>query len=105
MIPELNGKVTGMAMRVPVANVSVVDLTCRIENPAGYEEIVRAVKRAAYGPLKGVFCVFAFPGWWADIRVAGILGYTDEDIVSTDMSGNTHSSIFDIKAGISLNKN
>lgn len=57
VIPELNGKLTGMSMRVQVSNVSVVDLTCRIEKPASYEEIVDAIKKAANGPLKGVYCL------------------------------------------------
>ncbi|RAL66504.1 hypothetical protein DID88_006194 [Monilinia fructigena] len=87
VIPELNGKLTGMAMRVPTANVSVVDLTCRIEKGATYEEIKAVIKKAAEGPLKG------------------ILGYTEDDVVSTDLNGDNHSSIFDAKAGISLNNN
>jgi len=87
VIPELNGKLTGMSMRVPTSNVSVVDLTCRIEKPATYDEIKAAIKEAADGPLKG------------------ILAYTEDDVVSTDMNGNPNSSIFDAKAGISLNKN
>ncbi|KAI6089033.1 glyceraldehyde-3-phosphate dehydrogenase [Hypoxylon rubiginosum] len=87
VIPELNGKLTGMSMRVPTSNVSVVDLTVRIEKGATYDEIKAAIKEAADGPL------------------AGILGYTEDDVVSTDLNGDTHSSIFDAKAGISLNKN
>ncbi|KXT05432.1 hypothetical protein AC578_11110 [Pseudocercospora eumusae] len=87
VIPDLNGKLTGMSMRVPTANVSVVDLTCRIEKGATYEEITQALKDAAAGELKG------------------ILDYTDDDIVSSDMNGNPHSSIVDGKAGIALNKN
>ncbi|KID75946.1 Glyceraldehyde-3-phosphate dehydrogenase [Metarhizium brunneum] len=87
VIPDLNGKLTGMSMRVPTANVSVVDLTVRIEKGASYDEIKEAIKEAANGPLKG------------------ILAYTEDDIVSSDMNGNTNSSIFDAKAGISLNKN
>ncbi|KAI1084472.1 glyceraldehyde-3-phosphate dehydrogenase [Whalleya microplaca] len=87
VIPELNGKLTGMAMRVPTSNVSVVDLTVRIEKGATYDEIKAAIKKASDGPLKGV------------------LGYTEDDVVSTDLNGNTNSSIFDAKAGISLNKN
>jgi glyceraldehyde 3-phosphate dehydrogenase len=87
VIPELNGKLTGMSMRVPTSNVSVVDLTCRIEKGASYDEIKAAIKKAADGPLKG------------------ILAYTEDEVVSTDMNGNTHSSIFDAKAGISLNNN
>jgi len=87
VIPELNGKLTGMAFRVPTANVSVVDLTCRIEKPASYDEIKETIKAASEGPLKG------------------ILGYTEDEIVSSDLNGDTNSSIFDAKAGISLNKN
>nr|P54117.1 RecName: Full=Glyceraldehyde-3-phosphate dehydrogenase; Short=GAPDH [Colletotrichum lindemuthianum]AAB61404.1 glyceraldehyde-3-phosphate dehydrogenase [Colletotrichum lindemuthianum] len=87
VIPELNGKLTGMSMRVPTANVSVVDLTVRIEKGATYDEIKQAIKEAAEGPLKGV------------------LAYTEDDFVSTDMIGNPNSSIFDAKAGISLNNN
>jgi glyceraldehyde 3-phosphate dehydrogenase len=87
VIPDLNGKLTGMSMRVPTSNVSVVDLTCRIEKGASYEEIKETIKAAANGDLKGV------------------LAYTEDEIVSSDMIGNTNSSIFDAKAGISLNKN
>jgi len=85
VIPELNGKLTGMAFRVPNPDVSVVDLTCKLAKPAKYEEICAAIKEASLGPLKG------------------ILGYTDDEVVSTDFIGDTHSSIFDVKAGISLN--
>ncbi|KAF3924124.1 hypothetical protein AA313_de0200829 [Arthrobotrys entomopaga] len=85
VIPSLNGKLTGMSFRVPTSNVSVVDLTCRLEKPAKYEEIVATVKEAADGPLKG------------------FLDYTDDQVVSSDLNGNNASSIFDIKAGISLN--
>jgi glyceraldehyde 3-phosphate dehydrogenase len=87
VIPELNGKLTGMSMRVPTANVSVVDLTCRIEKGASYDEIKKAIKAASENELKG------------------ILAYTEDDVVSTDMIGNPNSSIFDAKAGISLNDN
>ncbi|PSN68432.1 glyceraldehyde-3-phosphate dehydrogenase [Corynespora cassiicola Philippines] len=87
VIPDLNGKLTGMSMRVPTANVSVVDLTARIEKGATYDEIKAAIKEASEGDLKG------------------ILGYTEDDIVSTDLIGDDRSSIFDAKAGISLNKN
>lgn len=86
VIPSLNGKLTGMALRVPTPDVSVVDLTCKLENPATYEEIVRAIKEASDGPLKG------------------ILSYTEDEVVSSDFIGDTHSSIFDAKAGISLNE-
>ncbi|OTB05387.1 hypothetical protein M426DRAFT_10711 [Hypoxylon sp. CI-4A] len=87
VIPELNGKLTGMSLRVPTSNVSVVDLTVRLEKGASYDEIKAAIKEAAEGPLKGV------------------LAYTEDDVVSTDLNGNPNSSIFDAKAGISLNKN
>ncbi|KAF2840316.1 hypothetical protein M501DRAFT_1002646 [Patellaria atrata CBS 101060] len=87
VIPDLNGKLTGMSLRVPTPNVSVVDLTVRIEKSATYDEIKQTMKEAAEGPLKG------------------IVGYTEDDIVSTDMIGNNNSSIFDAKAGISLNSN
>jgi len=87
VIPELNGKLTGMAFRVPTLDVSVVDLTCRIEKPASYEEIKKAMKAAAEGELKG------------------ILAYTEDDVVSADFIGDFHTSIFDAKAGISLNDN
>ncbi|CAK5271053.1 unnamed protein product [Mycena citricolor] len=85
VIPTLNGKLTGLAFRVPTVDVSVVDLVVRLEKPAKYEEIVAAVKEAAASDYKG------------------IIDFTDEDLVSTDFTGNTASSIFDIKAGIQLN--
>ncbi|KAL3862419.1 hypothetical protein ACJMK2_008385 [Sinanodonta woodiana] len=87
VIPDLNGKLTGMAFRVPVQDVSVVDLTCRIQKGAKYEEIVAAIKEASEGSMKG------------------ILGFTEDDVVSSDFIGDSHSSIFDAKAGISLNNN
>lgn len=87
VIPELDGKLTGMAFRVPTINVSVVDLTCRLEKPATYEEIKAAVKEAANGELKG------------------ILGYTEDDVVSTDFVHEYCTSVFDAKAGIALNDN
>lgn len=87
VIPELNGKLTGMAFRVPTPDVSVVDLTCRLEKGADMETIKAAVKAASEGPMKG------------------ILGYTEDMVVSSDFIGDTHSSIFDAKAGISLNNN
>ncbi|KAL1494062.1 hypothetical protein ABEB36_009720 [Hypothenemus hampei] len=87
VIPALNGKLTGMAFRVPVPNVSVVDLTARLGKAASYDDIKAKIKEAAEGPLKG------------------ILGYTDEQVVSSDFIGDTHSSIFDAAAGISLNAN
>ncbi|CAO96605.1 Glyceraldehyde 3-phosphate dehydrogenase A [Erwinia tasmaniensis Et1/99] len=87
VIPELNGKLTGMAFRVPTPNVSVVDLTARLEKPASYKEICAAIKAAAEGEMKGV------------------LGYTEDEVVSTDFNGETLTSIFDAKAGIALNDN
>jgi glyceraldehyde 3-phosphate dehydrogenase len=87
VIPELNGKLTGMAFRVPVADVSVVDLTCRLEKAASYEEICKAMKDASENELKG------------------ILGYTEDSVVSTDFIGEERTSVFDAKAGISLNDN
>jgi glyceraldehyde 3-phosphate dehydrogenase len=86
VIPELNGKLTGMAFRVPTLNVSVVDLTAELRTAASYDEICAAIKEASQGELKGV------------------LGYTDEDVVSADFIGDSTSSIFDRKAGIALDK-
>ncbi|KAI0744637.1 glyceraldehyde-3-phosphate dehydrogenase [Earliella scabrosa] len=87
VIPSLNGKLTGLAFRVPTIDVSVVDLVVRLEKSASYDEIKAAVKEAADGPLNG------------------ILDYTEEKVVSTDFTGATASSIFDAEAGIALNKN
>merc|ERR1712057_98044 len=84
-LPALNGKLTGMAFRVPTPDVSVVDLTCRLEKPAKYSEIVDAMKAAAAGDMKGV------------------LDWTDEEVVSTDFVSCKSSSIFDVGAGIALN--
>lgn len=84
VIPSLNGKLTGMSMRVPTLDVSVVDLTVNLAKPAKYEEICAAMKKASEGELKG------------------ILGYTDEAVVSSDFLGDTRTSIFDAKAGIAL---
>jgi glyceraldehyde 3-phosphate dehydrogenase len=85
VLPELKGKLTGMSFRVPVADVSVVDLTVRLENPATYEQVKAAMKEASEGELKG------------------ILGYTEDDVVSQDFLGDARTSIFDAKAGIALN--
>ena len=104
VIPDLNGKLTGMSMRVPTSNVSVVDLTCRIEKGASYDEIKTAIKKAADGPLKGKSPTLQYPKQIAN-SILGILAYTEDEVVSTDLNGNTNSSIFDAKAGISLNKN
>jgi len=87
VLPALNGKLTGMAFRVPVPDVSVVDLTVRLEKPAQYDQIKEAVKKAAGGEMKGY------------------LAYTEDEVVSSDFLGDYHSSIFDAKAGISLNPN
>merc|ERR1711990_842684 len=84
VIPELNGKLTGMAFRVPTPDVSVVDLTVRLEKDAKYDDIVAAIKAAAAGDMKGV------------------LDWTDEEVVSTDFVSCKSSSIFDVNAGISL---
>ena len=84
VIPSLNGKLTGMSMRVPTLDVSVVDLTVNLAKPAKYEDICAAMKKASENELKG------------------ILAYTDEDVVSSDFLGDTHTSIFDAKAGIAL---
>ena len=87
VLPELKGKLTGMAFRVPTPDVSVVDLTFKTVKSTSYKEICAAMKKAAEGEL------------------AGILGYTDEEVVSTDFQGDAHSSIFDAGAGIELNSN
>jgi len=84
--PAVKGKLTGMAFRVPTADVSVVDLTVRLKKEASYDDIKNAIKHAAEGDLKG------------------IMGYEEEELVSSDFLGDTRSSIFDVKAGISLNK-
>ncbi|KAL1536537.1 glyceraldehyde-3-phosphate dehydrogenase (phosphorylating) [Salvia divinorum] len=87
VLPALNGKLTGMAFRVPTVDVSVVDLTARLEKAASYDEIKAAIKLESEGKMKG------------------ILGYTEDDVVSTDFIGDSRSSIFDAKAGIALNGN
>merc|ERR1712066_960087 len=87
VLPAVNGKLTGMAFRVPTPDVSVVDLTCRLEKGAKYEDIVAAIKAAAAGDMKGV------------------LDWTDEEVVSTDFVTCKSSSIFDVGAGIALNEN
>ena len=84
VLPELNGKLTGMSLRVPTSDVSFVDLTCELNTPATYDEICAAMKEASEGELKG------------------ILGYTDEAVVATDFRGDSRTSIFDVKAGIQL---
>ena len=86
VLPELNGKLTGMSVRVPTSDVSFVDLTCELNSEATYEEICAAMKEASEGELNG------------------ILGYTDEAVVSTDFRGDARTSIFDVKAGIQLDK-
>lgn len=87
VIPSLNGKLTGMAFRVPTLDVSVVDLTCKLEKATSYENIKKVMKAASEGPLKG------------------ILGYTEEAVVSSDFIGDSRTSIFDADAGIQLNDN
>ncbi|MES2109668.1 MAG: type I glyceraldehyde-3-phosphate dehydrogenase [Bacteroidota bacterium] len=87
VLPELKGKLTGMSFRVPVADVSVVDLTVRLKTPATYEDVKAAMKEASEGELKG------------------ILGYTEDEVVSEDFKGDARTSIFDAKAGIALNNN
>jgi len=87
VIPELNGKLTGMSFRIPTPNVSVVDLTCRLEKGASYEQVCAAMKEASEGELKGV------------------LGYTEDAVVSTDFLGELNTSVFDAGAGIGLNDN
>ncbi|MDR1531910.1 MAG: type I glyceraldehyde-3-phosphate dehydrogenase [Clostridiales bacterium] len=87
VIPELKGKLTGMSFRVPTIDVSVVDLTCRLTKPAKYEEIKAAMKKASENELKG------------------ILGYTEDSVVSTDFIGESCTSVFDASAGIALNDN
>ena len=87
VIPALAGKLTGMSFRVPVADVSVVDLTCRLAKPAKWDDIKAAMKKASEGELKG------------------ILGYTEDEVVSSDFIGDSRTSIFDAKAGIALNDN
>ena len=84
VLPALNGKLTGMSLRVPTSDVSFVDLTCELAKPATYDEICAAMKEASEGELKG------------------ILGYTDEAVVSTDFRNDSRTSIFDVKAGIQL---
>ena len=85
VIPDLDGKLTGMAFRVPTVNVSVVDLTCRLAKSAKYEEIKATLKAASEGSMKG------------------IIGYTEDDVVSTDIIGEPCTCVFDAKAGIALN--
>lgn len=87
VIPALNGKLTGMAFRVPTPDVSVVDLTVRLAKPAPYDQIKQKIREAAAGPMKG------------------ILDYTEDQVVSCDFTSDTHSSIFDADAGIPLNDN
>lgn len=86
VIPQLNKKLTGMAFRVPTSDVSVVDLTCELEKEATYDEICKAMKEASEGAMKGV------------------LGYTDQKVVSTDFRGESCTSIFDAEAGMALDK-
>jgi glyceraldehyde 3-phosphate dehydrogenase len=87
VIPELKGKLTGMAFRVPTLNVSVVDLTARLAKAASYADIKAVIRKASENEMKG------------------IMAYTEDDVVSTDFNGDSHTSIFDSKAGIALNDN
>jgi glyceraldehyde 3-phosphate dehydrogenase len=87
VIPELNGKLTGLAFCVPTLNESIVDLTCYLEKPSKHDDIKKEVKEASEGPLMGV------------------LGYTEDQVVSCDFNSNSHSSTFDAGAGITLNDN
>lgn len=87
VLPELKGKLTGMAFRVPTVNVSCVDLTVKTAKECSYEDICKAMKEASEGEMKG------------------LLGYTDQEVVSSDFMHDSHSSIFDSMAGISLSKN
>lgn len=84
VLPELDGKLTGMAFRVPTADVSVVDLTVRLEKPATYDQVMAALFKASHGELKG------------------ILGFTSDALVSTDFIGDSHTSIVDSTAGIAI---
>jgi len=88
VIPSLNGKLTGMSFRVPVSDVSVVDLTCRLEKPATFDQIKEAIKHASQDPV-----------------LKNYIAYTEDEVVSSDFIGDSHSSIFDAKASISLNPN
>jgi len=88
VIPELNGKLTGMSFRVPTADVSVVDLTVRLNTGASYDDIKATIKAASETD-----------------ELKGILGYTEDAVVSTDFQGDSHSSVFDVTSGISLNDN
>ena len=87
VLPELNGKLTGMAFRVPTSNVSVIDLTVELEKEASYEDICAAMKKASEGPMKGV------------------LAYTEDKVVSTDFRGESCTSTFDAEAGIAMDRN
>ena len=86
VLPELNGKLTGMAFRIPTSDVSVVDLTAELNSASDYDAICEAMKSASEGSMKGV------------------LGYTDEKVVSTDFVGSTHASTFDAEAGMSMDE-
>jgi glyceraldehyde 3-phosphate dehydrogenase len=86
VLPELNGKLTGMAFRIPTSDVSVVDLTAELNSASDYDAICKAMKSASEGSMKGV------------------LGYTDEKVVSTDFVGSTHASTFDAEAGMSMDE-
>ena len=108
VIPELNGKLTGMAFRVPTPDVSVVDLTVRLEKEATYAEICAKIKEASEGSMKGwsQFCNVCYiifsTAILSPFDLSGFLGYTEDMVVSTDFLGDSRSSIFDAKAGIQL---
>ena len=114
VIPELNGKLTGMAFRIPTPNVSVVDLTCRLEKPAKYDEIKKVVKQVSEGPLKGILGYTedqvqsvgqgtGVSAWPPGARQGSICGPLLPQVVSCDFNSDTHSSTFDAGAGIALN--
>ena len=103
VIPELNGKLTGMAFRVPTPDVSVVDLTVRLQKEATYQEICNKIKEASQeGSMKGKIPSYFNPPGIIFFHSTGILGYTEDMVVSTDFLGDNRSSIFDAKAGIQL---
>ena len=114
VIPELNGKLTGMAFRVPTPNVSIVDLTCCLEKPAKYDEMKKVVKQASEGPLKGILGYTedqvqsvgqgtGVSAWPPGARQGSICGPLLPQVVSCDFNSDTHSSTFDAGAGIALN--
>jgi glyceraldehyde 3-phosphate dehydrogenase len=110
VLPELDGKITGIAMIVPISSVSVVDLTCRVEKETSFDDLKDAIKEAANDTMKGESSNLAMKHYvqlWTTLMVSslGILSYTEDEVVSSDMKGNPNSCIFDDKASIVLNKN